>query len=454
MLGNVRYFVSDLIHWLGRHRLAGAVIAVLVVAAAAGAYLLAASDSGGDDAATAPAPRVVVDEETTPGQTEALTDLGFPAFATKNTTRVAGADGVADAAAVALAVHPSTGGVSGPNAVSLVDAGDWRAAIAAASLTAAPVGAPILYTQSGELPELSAQALRALDPKGSSDTAGREAFVIGAAAKPDGYESLELSGSDPAKLAAEIDRLRQRLAGEPQHIVLASSKAPAYAMPAAAWAARSGDPVLFTGRDELPAATLKSLKSHARVPVFLLGPAKAISDDVLDQVAKLYPAVERVGAEGATESSIAFARYASGSFGWNINDPGHGLVIASATRPLDAAAAAPLSASGTWGPLLVTDERGGVPDALRGFMLDVKPGYESDPTRALYNHVWLIGDSSAISLGFQAQVDELAELAPVTSGSGASAVAPPPGAPESDREPDQSSKPEQGADRGHGGEQR
>ena len=60
-----------------------------------------------------------------------------------------------------------------------------------------------------------------------------------------------------------------------------------------------------------------------------------------------------------------------------------------------------------------------VPAALRGYLLDLKPGYEDDPTRALYNHVWLIGDPEAISVDFQAQVDEIAEVAPVTSGSGA-----------------------------------
>ena len=118
------------------------------------------------------------------------------------------------------------------------------------------------------------------------------------------------------------------------------------------------------------------------------------------------------------QNAIAFARYASGSFGWNINDPGHGFVIASAARPLDAAAAAPLSASGDLGPLLVTDDAGTVPAALRGYLLDLKPGYANDPTRAVYNHVWLIGDEDAISVGLQAQVDELAEVAPVRSGGG------------------------------------
>jgi hypothetical protein len=98
---------------------------------------------------------------------------------------------------------------------------------------------------------------------------------------------------------------------------------------------------------------------------------------------------------------------------------------------MDAAAAAPLSASGTWGPLLVTDSGHKVPGPLRSYLLDLKPGYLANPTRAVYNHVWLIGDSSAVSVAFQAQVDELAEVAQVRSGSGGSSLPTPGGKPPS-----------------------
>ena len=47
---------------------------------------------------------------------------------------------------------------------------------------------------------------------------------------------------------------------------------------------------------------------------------------------------------------------------------------------------------------------------MRGYFLDVKPGYTTNPTRAFYNHVWVIGDQEAIDVNQQAQVDELAEL--------------------------------------------
>ena len=430
MISRVRYFVSDLLHWLWSHKLASAAIVVLLLAAGGGVYLALTSD---DDEVTVadsqplPAPQVVIEEAPAPEETG---DLGFPTFATKNTTRVAGADPTAVAAAVALAVHPSTGPAQPPDAVSLVDAADWPAGIAAASLAAAPVGAPTLVTDSGEVPALTATALRELGPEGSAATAGRQVFVIGDAAAPDGYEALEVEGNDPAEVAAEVAKLRERLAGEPDAIVIAAAGEPAYAMPAAGWAARSGDPVLFAERDSLPPATIKALRRNDGVPVFVLGPESAISEKTMKEIEHVAPEAERIAGDDPVENAIAFARFAEGDFGWNINDPGHGFVIANADRPLDAGAAAPLSGSGTWGPLLLTDDAGSLPAPLHGYLLDLKPGYEDDPTRALYNHIWLIGDTSALSIDLQAELDDLAEVAPVTSGSG-STVGPPPGVPES-----------------------
>jgi hypothetical protein len=403
----------------------GAGILVALGGVGVGAYFLADS-LGGEDDPPAPAPSIVIREP----EPAAAEDLGFPAFATKNTTRVAGADPAADAAGVALAAFPSAGGAERPAAVSLVADGDWAAGLAAASLAAQPLRAPILITGSDEVPEFTVDALAALAPTGSARTNGKQIFTIGSATAPRGLEEQAVGGSTPAEIAAEIDRLRQRLTGtSPQHIVLTSSDQPAFAMPAAGWAARSGDPVLFLNRQTAPKPTLDALRRHRGVPVYVLGPPSVISKGALNAVRKLAPDATRIGAEDPVANSIAFARYASGGFGWDINDPGHGFVIANASRPLDAAAAAPLSAGGTWGPLLITEDATRVPAALRSYLLDVKPGYLGDPTRAVYNHVWVIGDQEAISVDFQSQVDDLAEVVQIRSGRGAQ-LGPPPGTPE------------------------
>ena len=430
MLRSLGYFISDVAQWI-RSRLRmpprpgkrfGLGAAALAGATAVGVGAYFAVDAITDEPEAEPpaaAPAAVVTRVEASDDDAEPEDLGFPAFATQNTTRVSGADPVADAAAVALATFPSTGGVEGPAAVALVDVSEWPAAIAASVLMAPPVRSPMLFTDGGEVPELTASALATLAPDGGAETGGRQAFRIGAAADPGLVRTREVEGEDAATIAAAIDELRQDLTGsEPEHIVVASADEPAYAMPAAGWAALRGDPVLYAERDSVPEATLEALKRHEDTPAYVLGPREVISDKALRQIDRASNGARRVGGEDPVENAIAFARFSDGSFGWNINDPGHGLVLAAADRPADAGAAAPLSTSGTFGPLLLTDDAATLPPALRGYLLDLKPGYESDPTRAVYNHVWLMGDSRAVSVEVQAQVDELSALVQIGSGAG------------------------------------
>jgi hypothetical protein len=322
---------------------------------------------------------------------------------------------------VALAVFPSTTPAQRPAAVALVDEAEWPVAIAAAVLMAPPVRAPILFSGPGGAPEASEEALAALDPQGSKETSGARGFAFGDVTVPDGaggIETIRAAGAgaaeEPAAIAAAIADLRDRLFGSPpEAIVLAPLEGPGFAAPAAAWAARSGDPVLFAEEKALPKPTEEALKEHVKAPVYVLGPSSAIAGSVLKRVRKLGNPVKRVAAEDPVAAALAFARFGDGSFGWNVDDPGHGFVLARDDAPLDAAAAAPLSAAGTWGPLLLTDSAGTLPPEVRSYFLDVKPGYTTNPTRAYYNHVWVIGDQEAIDVKQQAEVNELAELAKV-----------------------------------------
>src|SRR5262249_10568642 len=149
--------------------------------------------------------------------------------------------------------------------------------------------------------------------------------------------------------AATIAKVRDGLfGGPPKHVVVAPASKPQFAMPAAAWAARSGDPVLYADAESLPKATADALRRHPTVPVYVLGPSSAISSNVGRRTAAIDSRVRRVSGEDPVSNAIALARYSDGGFGWNVNDPGHGFVVARSDSPLDAVAAAPLSASGTW----------------------------------------------------------------------------------------------------------
>jgi putative cell wall binding repeat protein len=402
--------------------LAPKLLAGLVLLAVVFIVLAVVGGSGGgkDKSSTsspAPAPATTGDLGGSTASQTAET-LGYPAFATNNTTRIGGSTPAATAAGVALAVYPSSEPSQRPAAVTLVGEEDWAEAIAAAALMAQPVGAPLLYSAPGGLPEPSAEALAALDPQGSKDSGGASLFAVGAVALPDGSGAVtRVDSGNPASTAAQIATLRERLAGKPpQHFILVPTSSPEFALPAAAWAARSGDPVLYTDRDSLPQPTAAFLEKHRRTPVYALGPPSAIADKVLAEATKAGGPAKRVAGNDPVATAIALARFGDGGFGWDVNDPGHGFVLARSDAPLEAAAAAPLSGSGTWGPLLLTDDAGTLPAAVRSYLLDVKPGYTSDPTRAFYNRVWVIGDQEAIDVNQQAEVNTLAELAKIGGG--------------------------------------
>jgi hypothetical protein len=198
-------------------------------------------------------------------------------------------------------------------------------------------------------------------------------------------------------------------------------------MPAAGWAAESGDPILFVSASGVPAATKQALLAHQKPHIYVLGPASVIPDSVLAELSK-YGSVKRVGGNDPAANSVAFAIYRDppcpfgqpcahvpGSFGWALRSPGHGYVLINASRPLDAAAAAPLSASGSYGPQLLVTDPGSLPSSVLTYFLDyATPGYTAEgPTAAVYNHGWVIGDQTAISLSVQAEMDTLLEPAPV-----------------------------------------
>ena len=118
-------------------------------------------------------------------------------------------------------------------------------------------------------------------------------------------------------------------------------------------------------RHRRPPETQAALKLHKGAAIYVLGPEDAVPEAVFDALGKL-GTVKRIAAADAVSTAITFARYRDGASGWYVVDPGHGLVFANARRPQDAAAAAPLSAHGKYGPLLlIGDEAGALPEPLQ-----------------------------------------------------------------------------------------
>ncbi len=339
---------------------------------------------------------------------------GTPSTATKDTVRIPGENPTEDAAGAAAAAFPGTAAATRPQAVTVVGENDWQGAIAASVLVGEPVGAPILLSAADELPAVSAAELADLAPTGAELLDGAKVVRIGAAPGPEGLLARTAAGPDPYTRAAAIDRLSSAARGEPSgHVIIASGEQPAWAMPAAPWAARSGHAVLFTQANSLPPATIAALKEHEDANVHILGPNTVIGPAVERQLRGLADRVERIEAPTPVANAIEFARHMRGSFGWGFIRPGHNFTVASVTRPMDVAAAATFGGNGVFAPLLLVDEAARLPAELDGYLLDVQPGYSGNPSAGVFNSIFVLGDEAAISGAAQARLDEISELVPV-----------------------------------------
>jgi hypothetical protein len=274
---------------------------------------------------------------------------------------------------------------------------------------------------------------------------------------PGGAAHRAQAGEAAARAGTAVLSLLEAARGKSPHqvIVVASDAARALQMPAAGLAAESGAPILFVTRSGVPAATRAALARLRRPAIYVLAP-KTVQKATFSALARLgsvtrvsdeagagegaagegaageAAAGEAPGSEGAAgregtagkgvgqtgedpvQNAISVSRFSHGSFGWGIHEAGHGLVFANVARALDAPAAAPLSAHGDYGPLLLLEHSASVPAPLTSYLSNIEPGYTSaiPPVREVYNHGWLIGDESAISALAQAEIDTLLEIAP------------------------------------------
>jgi hypothetical protein len=357
-----------------------------------------------------------------PGPVAAVSAAGAGGLSTKNTTRLGGSESVTDAAAVAEAVYPGLTRATQPKAVVMVDLHDWPAALAASTLAGRPLHAPLLYSDGLSLPQASAVALGAMKPIGTgvlSTSAGGPAapaqvIQIGATASAAGYATRSISGSDPAALAVAVEQAASIARKRAPHelIVTSAEASPAMTTPAAGLAAQTGAPILFVERSRVPRATATELRRLGRTAIYIVGPSGVASEAVARKLER-FGKVTRIAGSTPASNAIAVARFTDGSFGWGVLEPGHGLVFANATRPLDGPAAAPLSATGDYGPLLLLESPDAVPAPLGAYLSDLQPGSPpSGPVHGVYNHGWVIGDTSAISAATQASLDARLEIAP------------------------------------------
>lgn len=268
-----------------------------------------------------------------------------------------------------------------PDAVVRVPTDDWRVALAASRLRAA------------------ADAV----------------LVFGDAPAPGNASAVTLPDDSPAEAAAAI---ATRGAGtddvSPDNVVVVSSEHPRWALPAAAWSAYSGDPVLYASSDGVPEATRDAIADLDAAHAYVLAPADAVSDAALSELPVPWTRVAgRTPGDHAVE--VAKFRDEARDFGWGIDERDkvgyYNFLLVNPGRWDHAVAAANLQ-RGKAGPLLLTRPDGSLPAITENYAWRHQPGWFATPAEGPYDHVFVLGTVEEMSWVAQTRMDYAVEINP------------------------------------------
>ena len=284
---------------------------------------------------------------------------------------------------VANALFPEAGN-NAPGGIVRVPADNWQAGVAAA---------PLIRWVNGPLVMDDGSTVRV--ESSTQDVPG------------------EFSESDPASLAAQIDAATVTIAGSITNKVLLVSEDPGYAIPAAYWAAQSGDTVLFAN-NELPEATREALlRRDGEARIYTLGVDGAALG--LDE----FGSYQNLSASNNITAALEMAEFYDedndfgwgfelNNFGWRV-DSSYNFVLANRELPEMAIAGVSLGRFGKFGPLLWTD-RDRLPILTEQYLWKAKTEYFTNPVEGPFNHAWILGDYDIIDSAVQGRTNTSQEI--------------------------------------------
>lgn len=342
----------------------------------------------------------------TPGAPASRPEFG------KNVVRIPGIAPADTAAAAVLAVYPPSGNAR-PNGWVLTTPGNWQHALLAAQFAAQPSSAGLLVTNHAFLPSSSEDVLgrvaAATFPRSGGvqtlllDSVGRDVLLYLTKLK---LRVAQLPAPDPQALALRLVPFRGGFAHSfSSDVVVVSSQARDYALPAGAWSAYSGDSIAFVTRDAIPAATRALLLQRgkllaAKPSIYILGPRSVVSQGVQAQLAA-YGTVKRIAGPDPVATAIAFARYRDPTtgFGWGLRHGPASVSLLDTSDPGNAIGAYDLAATGPQAPLLLTTRPGPLPATLAGYLQQLRGTGSSQG--------YVLGDTSSISSATLRELDGL-----------------------------------------------
>ncbi|MGG2196877.1 cell wall-binding repeat-containing protein [Paenibacillus validus] len=342
-----------------------------------------------------------------------------PWIASKNTTRINNSDPFQTAVLVSKTVWMATNEKNQPGGVILANPEDWQSALVSADLIHHPNNGPVLFVNKNNVPEITKNELKRLNPVGSTLNNGTQVILVGnldqnveQEIKGMGFKIDWIKGEGPAAIAKTVDDYYARISqGYPQSVIIGSLDSQEYSLPAINWIAHMPEPLLYVTKDEIPTDTIEAIKlRNGKASIYLLGPKSIISENVEKQLGQ-YGKVVRISGNDPYENAVAFAKYKDPEtgFGWGITSPGHNFSFISLNTASLALAAAPFSHLGKHAPILWTDKEK-MPDTVMDYMMTVQPKYKKSPTEGPYNHSWLVGDEQSLNRAAQGEIDDMLEI--------------------------------------------
>ncbi|KGM96019.1 cell wall-binding repeat-containing protein [Clostridium botulinum] len=347
-------------------------------------------------------------------------------MSTSNTTRISGKDFYETAISISQLNYPATFYDNRPNAVILVRGDKKEDAILSSRLMHDPINAPILYINKKNIPKVTLDEIKRLNPKGIRIDRNNKIIIIGDVddsikneLKKNHFKFRHINGENPFSLGKNIDDYYSALNGNHKDIVMTVPIDMAdYALAETAWSAYSGDPILFIKRDEIPKETSESLHlRHGGSYMYLLGNDKLIQNNTKQGLLK-HGHLQYISlGESIYGQSTSFAVFRDigknsawwidknpRQFGWGISEAGHNFIFVNPDEWQSAVAASGLSFKSKCGPMILI-ENNKIPQDVINYLKVVKP-MKTHPQGQIYNSGWIIGEERSINKNIQSQLDE------------------------------------------------
>jgi putative cell wall-binding protein len=223
---------------------------------------------------------------------------------------------------VETAVEVSQHGRTSAPAAVIARADEFADALTSSTL-AAEVDGPILLTNPSRLDGRVLDELQRLDVETVYLAGGTAALSVDIerSLADNGYRVVRLAGPSRVETAVRIAEEVVALGGGVQQVLLARADAFPDALAAANLATWGRTPILLSGTDAVPAATLDALDrvlAPGRDTVFLAGGPSALSSGVAQQLQDIGLTTERFGGDDRYSTALLLAQVARTRFGAGI----------------------------------------------------------------------------------------------------------------------------------------